>query len=258
MAHSMSYRGILQRMGYYNYQQGLIFHHLDEEGSWNNHLKNCRNFILKALDYFKPSKVTVLGSGWLLDLPLKEMTDMVTEINLVDIIHPPEVKEQVAGMKKVILREEDISGGLIDEVWRQAGHRTFLNKLRSPDDIPVNEYQPGFETGMVISLNILTQLENLPLEFLRKRTLKNEESFLRFRTRVQSEHISFLKKHESVLITDVSEVITARSGNVTENPSLLAALPEAKLREEWTWDFDRKKSDYYGKKSVFRVSAMLL
>ena len=256
MAHSMSYRRILQRMGYYNYQQGLIFHHLDEEGSWNDHLKNCRNFILKALDYFKPSKVTVLGSGWLLDLPLKEMTDMVTEINLVDIIHPPEVKDQVAGMKKVILREEDISGGLIDEVWRQAGHRTFLNKLRSPDDIPVNEFQPGFETGMVISLNILTQLENLPLEFLRKRTLKNEESFLRFRTRVQSEHISFLKKHESVLITDVSEVITARSGNVTENPSLLAALPEAKRREEWTWDFDRKKSDYYGKKSVFRVSAM--
>jgi len=39
---------------------------------------------------------------------------------------------------------------------------------------------------------------------------------------------------------------------------LLAALPEAKLREEWTWDFDLRKSDYYGKKSVFRVSAMLL
>jgi hypothetical protein len=258
MAHSMSYRRILHRMGYYNYQQGLIFHHLDEEGSWNSHLKNCRNFIMKGLDYFKPSKVTVLGSGWLLDLPLKEMTDMVTEVNLVDIIHPPEVKEQVAGMNKVILREEDISGGLINDVWQKAGYRTFLNKLRSPDDIPVNEYQPGFETGMVISLNILTQLENLPLEFLRKKSLKNEESFLRFRARVQSEHISFLKKHESVLITDVSEVITARSGNVIENPSLLSALPEAKLREEWTWDFDLRKSDYYSKKSVFRVSAMLL
>jgi hypothetical protein len=258
MAHSMSYRRILHRMGYYNYQQGLIFHHLDEEGSWNNHLKNCRNFILKGLDYFKPSKVTVLGSGWLLDLPLKEMTDLVTEVNLVDIIHPPEVKEQVAGMNKVILREEDISGGLINEVWQKAGYRIFLNKLRSPDDIPVNEYQPGFETGMVISLNILTQLENLPLEFLRKKSLKDEEGFLRFRTRVQSEHISFLRKHESVLITDISEVITSRSGNVVENPSLLSALPEAKLREEWTWDFDLRKSDYYSKKSVFRVSALIL
>ncbi len=91
-----------------------------------HHLKNCRNFILKALDYCKPSKVTVLGSGWLLDLPLKEMTDLVTEINLVDIIHPPEVKEQAAGIKKVILREEDISGGLINEVWQKAGHRTFF------------------------------------------------------------------------------------------------------------------------------------
>jgi hypothetical protein len=258
MAHSISYRRILHRMGYYNYQQGLIFHHLDEEGSWNNHLKNCRNFIIKGIDYFRPSKVTVLGSGWLLDLPLKEMTDMVTEVNLVDIIHPPEVKEQVAGMNKVILREEDISGGLINEVWQKAGYRTFLNKLSSPDDILISEYQPGFETGMVISLNILTQLENLPLELLRKKSRKDEESFLRFRIRVQSEHLSFLRKHESVLITDVSEIITARSGNVIENPSLLASLPEAKLREEWTWDFDLKKSDYYSKKSVFKVSAMIL
>lgn len=258
MAHSTSYRRILNRMGYYNYQQGLIIHHLDEEGSWNNHLKNCRNFIMKALDYIKPSIVTVLGSGWLLDLPLKEMTDMGTEVNLVDIIHPPEVKEQVAGMNKVILREEDISGGLISEVWQKAGRRTFLNRLRSLDEIIVTEYQPGFEPGMVISLNILTQLENLPLEFLRKKSLKNDESFLRFRARVQSEHISFLKKHESVLITDVSEVITAKSGNVTENPSLLAALPEAKLKDDWTWDFDLRRSDFYSKKSVFRVSAMLL
>lgn len=258
MAHPMSYRRILNRMGYYNYQRGLIFHHLDEEGSWNTHLKNCRNFILKALDYYKPSKVTVLGSGWLLDLPLKEMIDLVAGINLVDIIHPPEVKEQIAGMKKVTLREEDISGGLINEAWQKAGHRTFFNKLRSLDEIIINEYQPHFDAGMVISLNILTQLETLPLEFLKKRSLKNEESFLQFRKKVQFKHISFLKKHESVLISDISEVITGKSGDVIENPSVLTILPDAKYREDWTWDFDLKKSDYYNKKSVFKVSAMIL
>jgi len=258
MSYSISYRRILYRMGYYNYQRGLIFHHLDEEGSWNAHLKNCRNFILEALEYYKPSKVTVLGSGWLLDLPLKEMIDLVAEINLVDIIHPPEVKQQVAGIEKVVLREEDISGGLINEVWQKARYRTLFCKLRSLDEILINEYQPHFDVGMVISLNILTQLENLPLEFLRKRSLKNEESFLQFRKKVQSAHISFLKKHESVLISDISEVITSRSGNVIENPSVLTVLPEAKFREEWTWDFDLKKSDYYGKKSIYKVSAMLL
>ena len=121
-------------MGYYNYQRGLIVHHLNEEGSWNSHLTNCRNFILKSLDFYKPSIITVLGSGWLLDLPLAEMNEMADEINLVDIIHPPEVKDQVADMKKIILREEDVSGGLISEVWNMVSHKTFLNKIRSFDE----------------------------------------------------------------------------------------------------------------------------
>jgi hypothetical protein len=258
MAHNLSYRKILHRMGYYNYQRGLIYHHFEEEGSWNSHLRNCRDFVLKALDFYKPSKVTVLGSGWLLDLPLEEMCDSVAEINLVDIIHPPEVKEQAGKLKKVFLREEDVSGGLITEVWEKCRRRLFFNKLRSLDEIRIFEYQPKFDPGMIISLNIMTQLENLPLEFIKKRSVNNEESYVCFRKEVQSKHLSFLENHKSVLITDISEIITDNSGNSTENPSVLTDLPEAKLKVEWTWNFDQRRSDYYRKKSVFKVAAMIL
>ena len=65
MTHSISYRRILNRMGYYDYQNGLIYNHLNQEGGWDSHLDHCRNFINRALDYYKPEKVTVLGSGWL-------------------------------------------------------------------------------------------------------------------------------------------------------------------------------------------------
>lgn len=245
-------------MGYYNYQNGLIYRHLNQEGNWNTHLRNCRNFILKSLEYYKPSVVTVLGSGWLLDLPLKEIADQVQEINLIDIVHPPEVKNQVSEMKNVILREEDISGGLISEVWQKAGHRTFLNKLRNLDGIKISLYQPRFETGMIISLNILTQLESMPLELLKKKTVADEESYLGFRKEIQQNHLSFLKKHNSVLITDLSEVVTENSGNVSEINSVLIDLPDGKLKEEWTWYFDLKKSDYYRKKSIFNVLAILI
>jgi hypothetical protein len=245
-------------MGYYNYQRGLIYHHLDEEGSWNTHLNSCRNFILKSLDYHKPSVVTVLGSGWLLDLPLKEIADRVSKINLVDIVHPPEVKSQVFELKNVVLMEEDISGGLIAEVWNKAGRRNFFNKLQSLDEIKITGYQPQYETGMLISLNIFTQLESLPVELLRKKTIADEESFLRFRKAIQQNHLSFLKNHESVLISDLSEVITENSGRVREINSVLVDLPEGKLKEEWTWYFDLRNSDYYRKKSVFRVKAILL
>ncbi len=180
-----------------------------------------------------------------------------SEINLVDIVHPPEVKSQVSEMKNVVLREEDISGGLISEVWDKAGGKDLFNKLRSLDDIKIPGTKPQFETGLIISLNIFTQLEVLPVELLKKKAISDEESFVRFRKEIQQNHLSFLKNHESVLITDLSEVITEKSGRVREISSVLIDLPEGKLKEEWTWYFDLRNSDYYRKKSVFRVSAIL-
>lgn len=245
-------------MGYYNYQRGLIYHHLDEEGSWNDHLRKCRSFILEAVERYKPPVVTILGSGWLLDLPLSEITAMAATINLVDIVHPPEVKEQVKDLKNVILVEDDVSGGLVDEVWRKAGKRTIFNRLKSISGIEINEYKPGFDPGLVISLNILTQLETLPVALLIKKSKVDAEEMLNFRKMIQQNHISFLKKQRAVLITDISELISDSSGATEEVPSLLADLPDAVMEQEWTWDFDFKKSDFYRKKSVFKVKALLI
>ncbi|HOW10645.1 MAG TPA: hypothetical protein PLX08_12680 [Bacteroidales bacterium] len=258
MTQDLSYRRMLHRMGYYNYQRGLIYHHLAEEGSWNGHLINCRNFILKAIGEFKPSVVTVLGSGWLLDLPLAEMVENDCVINLVDIVHPPEVKDQVKDFANVTLKEDDVSGGLIGEVWKKAGKRTIFNRLKTISDIEVNEYKPGFDPGMVISLNILTQLEILPVSLLIKKSKVNADEIVNFRKRVQQMHLQFLKKHRAVLITDCSEVIRDSSGRSDEIPSLLADLPEAIVTQEWTWNFDLRKSDYYRKKSVFKVKALMI
>ena len=258
MTHNAAYRRILQKMGYYNYQQGLIFRHLEQEGGWNSHLQNCRNFILKAVSQEKPRKITVLGSGWLLDLPLKEITEYAEEIRLIDIVHPPEVREQAGALEHVSLAEEDITGGLIEEVWTKAGRRSVFNRLRSLDNIRVPEYHTTDDPGLVLSLNILTQLETLPLMFIKKRSGIDEQSFFRFRQEIQKRHIDFLKKHRSVLITDTVEIIKDRSGNLTEEPSLIVDLPEAGYREEWTWHFENTRSDYYTRRSDFRVVALLI
>lgn len=257
MPHSASYRIILGRMGYYDYQRGLIYHHLNEQEGWKSHMNNCRNFIIRALDIYKPPVITVLGSGWLLDIPLKEMAEQADEVNLVDIIHPPEVRSQVEEFKNVVLHEEDISGGVVEEVWKKARGRIFFWKLNSLEQIETGEYQPAFEPGLVISVNILTQLESLPVRFLKARSKSGEEEFRHFRREIQKKHISFLAKHKSVLITDVSEVVTHRSGLTEEIPSVLTELPDGKCRESWTWQFDRTGSDYYNKTSVFRIKAII-
>ena len=258
MTLSPAYRRILHKMGYYNYQQGLIYRHLNQGKGWIRHEENCRNFIIKALDFYKPEKVTVYGSGWLLDLPVAEMAERVDRIALVDIIHPPEVITQTAGIKNIQIVEDDVTGGLIEEVWKKAGKRTFINRLSSLNGIPVSEYKPVDDPGLAISLNILTQLESLPEKLLRKKSKVNDESLMNFRKEIQQQHIRFLEKHKSVIISDFAEIYMKKGGESIQNNTVLAELPAGKVREEWIWDFDLMGNDYNLKKSVFKVVGIIL
>jgi hypothetical protein len=257
MASAESFIRILNRLGYYDYQHGFILRHLRQKEGWNSHLERCRSFIMKAVEIHKPGIITVLGSGWLLELPLAEMLEKVNKVLLVDIIHPPEVVRQVSSLPGVELKRDDVSGGLIDEVWSKTSSIPFFRRLKSLDDIIVPEYEPDYDPGMVISLNIMTQLEVLPVKRLRKRTMATDEEIIRFRKLIQEKHLDFLKKHKSVLITDKAELFINKSGDVFEKQTVITDLPQGKYREEWTWDFDLQGSDYYQKRSVFNVDAII-
>lgn len=258
MTHSAEYKRILNKMGYYNYQRGLIYHHLHEKGGWDEHLIHCRSFVLKAMDLYKPEKVTILGSGWLLDLPLAEMIEKTNKISLLDIVHPPEVIKQAGDLEKVELADVDITGGLIEEVWKNLARHSYFNKLNSLEGIKIPEYKPESDPGLIISLNILTQLETLPVEFLKKKSKVSENEFLRFRSEIQKKHVDFLKKYKSVLITDYAEIITDNKGKTDNVKTLLTDIPSGKYREEWTWNFDLKKADFYNRVSVMKVVALAM
>jgi hypothetical protein len=257
MTHSLSYRRLLARMGYYNYQNGLIYRHIDQEEGWQNHLEHCRQFIIKAFELYNPDKVTVLGSGWLLDLPFAEIVERTGKIILIDIVHPPDVVRQVEKFKNVELIELDITGGLIEEVWQKGRKYGFLNKMRSVKNIFVPEFNPGFDPGMVISLNILTQLESLLIDFLKKRSAIKDEEFNLLRAEIQKKHIDFILKNRSVLISDYAEVITSRIGSIKTIPTLLTDLPSCQFREEWIWNFDQTGADLYNSRSQFKVVALI-
>ena len=244
-------------MRYYSYQNGLIYHHVNQEGGWESHQDNCRSFIIKALELYKPEKITVLGSGWLLDLPFAELIERTDKVCLIDIIHPPDVISQAGNYKNVELIEQDVTGGLIEEVWQKTGKFSVFKKLKSLEDIIVPEFKPDGDPGMVISLNILTQLESLLLDFLKKRSKIKEEEFNLFRTEIQRKHIDFLRKHRSVLITDYAEVITDRSGSVKTIPTLVTDLPPGQFTEEWTWNFDQTGADLYNSRSQFKIVALI-
>lgn len=257
MAYSQSYRRMLHKMGYYDYQQGLIYHHLNQQKGWLAHEKHCRDFILKAAGMYHPEKITVLGSGWLLELPLAELAETTQHICLIDIIHPPAVKEQVKKLENIELLEMDVSGGLIENVWRKTANHIFFNRLKSIKDIEVPEFSLD-DPGMVISLNILTQIEHLPVRMLEKKTKTGKDEILGFRKKIQNSHISFLMRHKSLLITETAELFTDDSGNTDELKTVIADLPDGQMKETWTWDFDLKGSDFKRKRSLMAITALML
>jgi hypothetical protein len=256
MTYSTSYRRILNRLGYYNYHNALLNRSLNQEGGWDSHCDRCRNYILHALDRDQPEKVTVLGSGWLLDLPLVEMVEKTDKVCLIDIIHPPEVISQTRTLRNIELREEDVTGGLIEEVWKKAGKYSFFNKLKSLEDIIIPEYSLTNDPGMVISLNILTQLEFLLIDFLKKRSVIREEKFTLFQAEIQKKHIDFLKKHRSIIISDYAEVFTDKSGNIITIPTLMTDLPQGQFTDDWTWQFEQTNNYLYNSTSVMKVIAL--
>lgn len=245
-------------MGYYDYQSGLIYRHLNQESGWDSHLEKCRSYILKAIDKHKPGKVTVLGSGWLLELPIAEIVEKTGKVSLIDIIHPPDVVSQAGGIDNVELIESDVTGGLIEQIWKKIHSYPFFRKADNLEGIIVPEYKPVSDPGMIISLNLITQLEVLPVRYLKKKARISGDEMLRFRKGIQEKHMDFLSKYSSVLITDYEEVITGRSGEITRIPTLIADLPQLVEKEEWTWNFDLKGEDYYNRRSVMHVVAVTL
>ncbi|HAM11200.1 MAG: hypothetical protein A2X05_06850 [Bacteroidetes bacterium GWE2_41_25] len=245
-------------MGYYDYQNGLIYRHLNQESGWDSHLKHCRDYIMKTVDLYKPDKVTVLGSGWLLELPIAEILEKTGKVCLIDIIHPPEVISQAGKISNVELIESDLTGGLIEEVWNKVHSYSVFSKPDSIEGIIIPEFKPESDPGMIISLNIITQLETMLVRYLKRKARIGEEEMSRFRKTVQNRHIDFISKHRSMLITDCEEIITKRSGEVNKTSTLLAAIPSFKDKEEWTWNFDSKGADYYSSRSVMRVLAVTL
>lgn len=244
-------RGLLKRMGYLSDQKGIINRYLREMGGWDSHLYRCRDYILRSADILKPETVTILGSGWLLDVPLEELAESGMEINLVDINHPPQVRRRVARFSNVTLVEDDITGGLSEMVYRLvAGNDDNL------PDIKIPEYLPDYHCGLVISLNILTQLDMFLTDYLVRNSSIENEQLRQFRGRVQQQHISFLKSRGALLISDFREDIYRDNDIIESNDLLFTPFPEGTENEEWDWEFDTRGMYYSGKKVVFRVKAL--
>ena len=230
---------ILRRMNYISDQKGILRRYLREEDGWSDHLNKAGSFIKDVLQSNDFDHIVVLGSGWLLDFPIESILRSVKRISLVDVHIPPQIRRKSENLNGVEFIEADITGGFIGSVYKQLkqGRAGFT----IPDDIEIPRIVP--EKGkLVLSLNILNQLDILLVDYIRKKVDCDEELIMKFRRVLQESHVNMLQEHPFILMTDYMEILINSHGKVLEEKELIfTRIPSGELVREWEWQFDSKR-----------------
>ena len=212
-----------------------------ESKGWNEHLQNSRTFILENIRKHRPETVMILGSGWLLDVPLDELLIECGKVYLVDIHHPSQVQQRVKKAVNAQLISTDISGDAVHLIYELVRAYKKDKVKRSLDTISL--HHPDLpDADYYVSLNLLNQLDILLVDYIRRYIYYQDTEITGFRKMIQQHHLSFLKPGASCLVTDIKEIIINRKKEVHEEKKLVYIdLPEGKSRKNWTWKFDRKE-----------------
>lgn len=248
---------ILKRMGFFMDQEGIINRYIREKGNWDEHLGRTKTFINRFIDEALPEDVAILGSGWLLDVPLDQILDKCRNIYLVDIRHPRQVVHKYQRFKNIHFIYSDITGGAIEATY------DILKEQKNVSERLAELEPPGinlpFSVNSVVSVNILCQLDILILEYVRTFRDINQGALLGLRKNIQHSHIVSLQKTSSCLITDYEENIFSRTDDlIAINPLLFSDLPDSANYEEWVWKFDTQMTYYPNRKTFFKVKALQL
>ncbi|HMK43100.1 MAG TPA: hypothetical protein VK445_03090 [Dissulfurispiraceae bacterium] len=201
--------------------------------SWQQHLSRTRDFILSSTERCRShERVVVLGSGLLLDIPLKELSARFRTVVLVDIVHLPEILKQITGYPNVRLVQCDIMGAaeaLYDSIRRGKGVL--------PHAIPFFP-EVDEETGLLISLNVLSQLSAVPYDYvMRKMPNCDEDALVAWGNTVRSAHLQALEQSPAdvCLITDYSYSWRSVAGELLEEGSTVGNIALPVPAAFWTW-----------------------
>jgi len=243
---------MLRSMGFISDQEGILRRYLHEREGWDMHIRHTHNFILNFAERNPGQILAVLGSGWLLDLPLEKLLSRFKTILLLDLVHPSQIREKVRSLSNVKMLECDISGGSVRFTWD-----TFRKKkLFSPGDMQLRIPEIIPEPDCFISLNILNQLDIIPADFIADKLNPAEEDLRLFRQKIQQFHIDWISTKPGCLISDVREVNTGKEGQEISRDLLYTALPSATRTGSWDWQFDTQGAYRKGMNTTMEVIAL--
>ena len=221
-------------MGYLHEAIAMRGRYRRNRAAWQPHLDKTRWFVLSAAEQCRSkSTVVILGSGLLLDLPLAELSTMFRDVVLMDVVCLPEVRGQIKRYSNVRFIEHDVTN--VARHLYENGHN-HLHEL--PEPAPASS-EINEDTGLVVSLNILSQLWVVPRAYAVRHLLGLAEDRVEewCGQIVRSHYTSLLSLPCDVcLVADQEFVKRDSEGQVISRASSIydLALPEPDA--SWTWN----------------------
>lgn len=237
------------------YQRGIARRYAEQSDRWAEHLHRSQAKVQDFVERHHPNSLYVLGSGWLLDLPIDFLISTVPDLHLIDIAHPRSILARYKKVSNIHFENLDLTGGLMAILQNMPREhcdlQQLLPNLRSLK--PPTFYNQ--KSASVISLNLLSQLP-YPL-------LTDENASLlgdhldEVCASLQHQHLAWLStfKH-ALLIFDYEEVRNLPHYTTPELvPTVYTSFPNLLGREDWIWLFDCNGSYIHNMTTHLRVAA---
>ncbi len=173
-----------------------------------------------------------LGSGLLLDVPLAELAGMFQEVVLMDVVCLPEIRKQIRLYRNVAFLEHDATG-----VAERLAENRRRGSMALPDPETSTTAYDG--AGLLVSLNILSQLWVVPRAFIGKHLPGiPPEPVDDLCSRIVEAHYSVLRRLscDVCLVGDYGFVKRDRSGAVISRGSTVYDLALPAPLDSWTWN----------------------
>lgn len=238
---------VIRKLGYKADQDGIIRRYINEQGNWNPHLLKTKEFIINNCLTFenKHNHIAILGSGWLLDVPLDFLLKHFKKITLCDINHPSEIKHKYRNSTQLVWKTIDISGGYIMAVYealKKGNKKNHYNIGEIKNFTPQNTIS-ALHADVVVSLNLLSQLDALVVESYEGKGV-NKDDLQFVRKMIQQHHVNCLPGNRTILVTDTEEILVKNNTETGRIPLMYTEIPVDSTTDKWIWKFDTKKTYY--------------
>lgn len=226
-----------RKMGFFSDSDGIIQRYAREKDNWNQHLENTKQAIEQFCQKIGGNHIVVLGSGWLLDVPIEFLYQNFSQITLVDIKHPNAILYKYSNQPKINFVTQDITQLAYVFFEQIRKKNATFQSLFELTQRPITLQKIGVENAdVVISLNILNQLDIIILDYLKKHVSLSSQQELALRQAIQKQHIKMLPTNKTCLITDYNERnYDKKHQQPTQNKTVFTDL---KKHAQWEWAFD--------------------